>query len=105
MQHRTTPDDGSIVGSEKPHRHDLKAMLLGRYDLSAVGRKLRRRQTEHDRNVRTVNVSVEDADATAALGKRDGEIHGHGGLADTPLARTHSDDVLDAGQRRTSGLR
>jgi hypothetical protein len=104
MQHRTTPDDGRVIGGQKTHRHDLKAVLLCRHDLFAVGRKLRRRQTEHDGNVWTVDVSVEDADAAAALGKRERKVHGYGRFADAPLARAHRDDVLDARQRRTSGL-
>ena len=105
MQHRTTPDDGSVVGGQKTHRHDLKAVLLCRYDLSSIGRKLRRRQTKHDGDVGTINVSIEDADPAAALGQRERKVHGDGRLANAPLARAHSDDVLDARQRRTSGLR
>ena len=104
MEHRPTPDHRRIVGGEEPHRHNLHAVLFGRNDPLAVGGELRRGQPEHDRNVRAVDVSVEDADAAAAAGEREREIHRHGGLADAALAGADGNDVLHAGQRRTSQL-
>ena len=103
MQHRPAPDDRRIVVREESHRDDLQAVLLGRHDLLAVGDELRL-HAEHDRHVGAVDVAVDDADATAALGQRNGQIHRHGRLADAALAGADRDDVLHARQRLTCAV-
>ena len=104
VQHRSAPDDRRIVVGQEAHRHDLHAVLLGRDDLLAVGRRAACLQAEHDRHVRPVDVAVENADAAAALRQRQREVHRDRRLADAALARADGDDVLHAGQRRAARL-
>ena len=104
MQHRPSPDDRGIVLGEKSDRHHLHAVLLRRNDLLAVGRQLRA-DSQHLRNVRTVDVAVQEADAAAALCERHRQIDGHGRFSDAALSGAHGDDVLDARQRGTSRFR
>ena len=42
VQHRPAPDDRRIVVGHEPDRDDLHAVLLGRHDLLAVGRRAAR---------------------------------------------------------------
>ena len=60
---------------------------------------------EHDRHVRAVDVAVDHRDAPAGLAQGDGEIDGHGRLADAALAGADGDDVLHALDRRLPHLR
>jgi hypothetical protein len=84
MQHRAAPDHRGFLLREEPHRHDLDAVLLGRPDLLADGFELRL-QAEHDRHVRAVDVTVEDADASAVFRQRHGKIDRDRRLADAAL--------------------
>ena len=95
---------GRIVLGQKSDRHHLHAIFLRRNDLLAVGRQLRA-DPQHLRNIRTVDIAVEQADAAAALGECHRQVHGHGGFPDTALSRANGDDVLDARQRGTTRLR
>jgi hypothetical protein len=55
--------------------------------------------TEHERDVGTVDIGVNEADTLAELGEGDGEVDGNGGFADAALAGADGDDVADAGER------
>ena len=73
VQHRPAPDHRRVVRGHETHRDDLKAVLLRRQDLLAVGRELRV-DAEHDRHVGTVDVPVDDADTASALRQRDRKV-------------------------------
>ena len=98
VQHRSAPDDRRIVAREETHRDHLKAVLLRRDDLLAVGDELRL-DAQHDRHVRPVDVGVDHADLAARLRQRNREVHGDGRLADAAFAGADRDDVLHARQR------
>jgi hypothetical protein len=78
---------------------DLHAVFLCGNDLLAVGRQLRV-DAEHQRDIRTVDVAVEEPDAAPALRQRQCQVHSDRGLADAALSGADGDDVLDARQRR-----
>jgi|GEM_PF-6595278 len=46
---------------------------------------------------------VDEADAVAEFGERDGEVDGDGGLAYAALAGADGDDVADAAEGERSG--
>ena len=103
VQHRPTPDNRCVVAREKAHRDDLQAVLLGRHDLLAVGRELGV-YAEHDRHIRPIDVAVHHADAAAAFGERDCDVHRDRRLANAPLARANGDHVLHPGQQRSGAV-
>ena len=51
---------------------------------------------QHQRDVRTVNVAVEQSHFVAHLAEGDRQIDGERGLADSALAGTDGDDGVDA---------
>ena len=51
---------------------------------------------KHERDVRTVNVAVEQSNFIAHFAERDRQIDRQRGLADSALAGTNGDDVVDA---------
>jgi hypothetical protein len=103
MQHGPAPDHRLVSGIQQPHRNHFDPVLLNRlYAVSFQRLRLRVERAEHERNVRTVDVSIQQADFVAELGKSDCEIHRDGGLSYSTLSRADSDDVLDAGQRLRS---
>ena len=104
VQHRAAPDHRRVVSGQKPHRHELDAVLLRRNDLLAVGRELGL-QAEHDRDVRAVDVAVDHRDPAAALAERDRQVDRDGRLADAALAGADRDDVLHAGHGRLARVR
>ena len=61
-------------------------------------------RSKHQRDVRTVDIGVEEAYAMAQLGKDDRQVNGQSGLADSSLAGPDGDDGIDTGERLRSGL-
>ena len=59
-------------------------------------------EPHHARDVRAVDVAIEEPDAESLLRERDGEVHRDGGLADTALAARDRDDAAERriGDRR-----
>jgi hypothetical protein len=53
----------------------------------------------HERDVRAVDVGVDEAGAIAELDEGDGEIDGEGGFANAAFAGSDSDDGFDSGKR------
>jgi hypothetical protein len=51
----------------------------------------------HERHVGTVHVHVDEADTMALLLEGQGQVDGHGGLANASFARRHGHRVLDLG--------
>jgi hypothetical protein len=76
-------------------RHDLLVGALARLSV----------EPEHERDVRPRDVGIEEPDGRPVPGEGHGEVHGHGALADAPLARGHGDDVLHARQELLGGPR
>ena len=51
---------------------------------------------KHERNVRPVNVAIEQANAISHLVERERQIHGERGLADSAFAGTNGNDRVNA---------
>ena len=74
-------------------------MRLQRFD-AIVGKNLRLRvDAQHEWDVGTVNVSVEQTDFVPQAGQNDGEIDRECGFPDSALAGTHGDDRAHTRQR------
>jgi hypothetical protein len=54
---------------------------------------------EHQRNTRSVNISIEDTDIRALAGERERKIDGSRGFADAAFAGCDCDDVFDVFER------
>jgi hypothetical protein len=61
-------------------------------------------RAEHKRNVGTVDVSIEQADAVAHLAERERQVDGKRGFANSTFAGTNGDDGVNAGQGLRAGL-
>ena len=66
-------------------------------DLAVGGRRGTPVDAEHERDIGTGDVGVEEADRRPGPGERDGKVDRDRALADAALARRHGDDVLYAG--------
>ena len=60
-------------------------------------------QSQHQRNVRSVDVSIEETDFVAHPREDDRQVNGQSGLADSPLAGANGDDGVDARERLRTG--
>jgi hypothetical protein len=98
VDHRATPDDRVVVTDQEVHAHQLHPVLLGRDDLVFLGGFGVFVRVEHPRDVRSVDVAVEEPDAGAQLGESGGEVDRQSALADPAFPRGDGDDVLDPGQ-------
>ena len=87
--------------NEHPHGDDLDAEGLGRKDAVLSDHLGGAAQPEHLGNVGAVDIAVEEPHSGALLRQGDCEVDRGRGLPDAPLARTHRDDVPDAGNRLT----
>ncbi len=98
MEHRAAHDHGLVAGRDETDGDELHPVSgYGLHQVLANDAWLACR-AEHGGNVRSVDVGVDEADAVAELGERNGEVDGNGGLADAALAGADGYDVLDAGK-------
>src|SRR6185436_4999183 len=85
VQHRPAPDDRLVGRDQHAHRDHLDAVRRRRHD-PLVGRDLRRvGDAQHLRDVRAVDVAVEQPDARALPRERDREVHPVVDLPTPPL--------------------
>ena len=61
-------------------------------------------RSQHERDVGTVDIGIEQSDSMTHLAERDGEIHGKRRFADPALARPDGDNGVDARKRLRSRL-
>ena len=69
-------------------------MRFGRNQLARLHRR-HLVHAHHDRDIRPVDIRVQQADLGAGLGQGQGQIDADGALADAPFATGHSDDIFD----------
>jgi hypothetical protein len=74
-------------------RHDLLRAALARHARLPL-------LPEHQRDVRTVHIGVEQADPASGRRQRHRQVHRHRRLADAALPRAHRNDVADARNQR-----
>src|ERR1035438_4524206 len=104
MQHWPAADERVVSRIEEAYRNHFQAMRVdGRNVIFAhhlgllVG-------AEHQRNIGTVDVSIEQADPVTHLAERERQVNGKRGLANSTFAGTNGDDGIDAGQGLRAGL-
>ena len=98
--HRTPPGHGLLLVDEEADRHRLDTVRHQRLEqLAVAGLGTPPHEAQHPRLARAVDIGVEQPYARALQGERQREVHGHGRLADTALARGDRDQILHAGQR------
>src|SRR5512138_2105635 len=104
---RTAHDRWLLRLEEKAEAHQLHAMTLEGNDLLFT---LRTRDpwptffTEHERDVGSVDVGVQQTDAQAPVRESSREVHRDRGLADAALARADGHNVVDVLRQLRIGL-
>jgi hypothetical protein len=99
VQHRAAPYDRLIARIEKSNRDDFQSESLQRFDAILTNHPWLSAHAEHEWNVGTVDIGVEQADFVAHFCERDRQVHRQSGLADAALARPNSDDGVDTRKR------
>ena len=93
VEHGAAHDQGLVAGRDVADGDGFDAVRVVGLDL-VVGADARRlRGAHHERDVGSVDVGVDEADALAEFGERDGEVDGDGGFADSAFAGTDGDDL------------
>jgi hypothetical protein len=96
VDHGATPHERLTLVDEEADGHDLDPVRLDGDDLVVEHPRLAL-GPHHERHVGAVHVHVDETNGVALLLEGQGQVHGHGGLADTALARRHGHRVLDLG--------
>src|SRR5258708_35956106 len=96
MQHGTAPNQRLVARVEKTNRDDLEAMRVDGRDLVFAHNFGLLVGAQHERDVRPVNIAVEQSYFVAHLTEGDCEIDRERGLADSALAGSDGDDGADA---------
>ncbi len=104
MDHRATPDDRVVLAGEKVHAHQFHAELLGRDDLFVLVGLWWFVGVDHPRDVRAVDVRVEQSNACAHVRDAGRKVHRDRRFADAALAGGDGDDVLDVRQDGVLGV-
>ena len=68
MQHGAAPDQRLVAGIQEPYRDDFEAVRFQRLDAVVAENFRLRVEAQHERNVGTVDVGVEQADLVSQLG-------------------------------------
>jgi len=96
VEHRAAHDHGLVAGGDETDGDELDAVRSEGFDLVFADDAWLGCRPEHGGDVGAVDVGVDEADLVAELGKRDGEVDGDGGLADTAFAGADGDDVFNS---------
>ena len=103
MEHRSSPDQGLVPGIEESDRNYLEPVHGEGLDAIVPQDFRLLAQSQHQRNVRSVDVGIEETDFVAHPGEDDRQVNGQSSLADSPLAGADGDDGIDTGQRLRTG--
>ena len=98
MQHGTAPDERLVSRIEEADRNHFEAVRVDGRDSTFVLHLGLLVGAEHERNVGTVNIGVEQADAETHFAEGESEIDGQRGFTDSTFAGADGDDGFDAGQ-------
>ena len=96
MQHGSAPDQGLVARIEKSNRDDPYAIALDGNDAITLGDLRRFVGAEHERNVRAVDIGIEQSDLVTQAGQSDGKVHRQSGFSYAALAGADSDNRLHA---------
>src|SRR6266850_3583571 len=96
MQHRSSPDQGLVPGIEESDRNYLEPVYGKGLDAIVPQYFRLLAQSQHQRNVRSVDVGIEETDFVPHPREDDRQINSQSGLADSPLAGADGDDGVNA---------
>src|SRR5262249_32643900 len=103
VQHGPTPDQRLVTRIQETNRDYLQPVNPKRFDAILSNHLRRRIRPQHQRNIRTINVTIEEADLVSWSGKGDGKAHSYRGLPYSALARTNDNTRIYTGQRLRNG--
>ena len=90
---------GLSPGLRKPTEITFRPKACERLDAVFADHLRLTAHAQHQRDVRPVDIGVEQADLVSHLGERDGQVHRQRSFAHAALARTHGNDGIDSRQR------
>ncbi len=96
MQHRPAPDHRLVAGIEKSHRNNFQPMGQHRLDATVrIGLRLPA-SSQHQRDVRSVNVSVKQPNFVSQLAQRHRKVDGDSCFPHASLAGADGDNGVNA---------
>ena len=75
MQHRPTPDQGLISRIQKPDRNDLEPVRIDRRNLIFAHYLRLLVRSQHERNVRPIDIAVEQSHFVPHLAQGNRQVH------------------------------
>ncbi len=99
MEHRSSPDERLVSRIQEADRNHLEAVRVDRRNMVLTHHLWLLVGAEHERNVRSVNVSIEQSDFMTHLRECERQVDCERSLADAAFAGTDGDDGVDARQR------
>src|SRR6267142_840852 len=103
MQHRSSPDQGLVPGIEESDRNYLEPVYGKGLDAIVPQYFRLLAQSQHQRNVRSVDISIEETDSVPHPREDDRQVNGQSGLADASLPRNNGDDGVYGRKRLRTG--
>jgi len=96
----TAPDDGFTgVIEQEADGHHFESEAFDGFEAIAIEGCGACVGSEHHRDTGAVHVGVEQADASAGFGEREGHIGGDGAFSDAAFSAHDDDDISDTGDR------
>ena len=95
--HRPAPNHRLVALHQKPHAHQLHAVVRRRHHLFLRADGWPLVHAHHQRDGGAVNVAIQQADFRPKMLQAARQVHRHGGLADAAFAAGDGDDPPNAG--------
>ena len=105
VQHRSTHHEWLVARRDVADGDGLDAVRVVGLDLVISANTGRLRRAHHQWDIGSVDIGVDEADAVAELGKRDGEVDSDGGFADAAFAGSDGNNFRYAGKRQWLAVR
>ncbi len=105
MQHRSAPDHRLITRVKQAHRNQLYPLRLDRKYLPFTQRLRLLVRAQHDRNVRAINVGVEQTNGSSQSLQRKSQVNSNGRFPDAALPAGDRDKIFYALNGQFGGLR
>src|SRR5258708_37878210 len=105
MQHRSAPNHRLITGVKQAHRNQLYPLSLDRKYLPFAQRLRLLIRAEHDRNVRAINVGVEQTNGSSQSPQRESEINSNSSFPNAALPAGDRDKIFYTLNGQFGGLR
>ena len=99
VQHRPAPDQRLVSGIEQADGNCFQPVYRERLDAILTQHSRLRAGAQHQRHVRTINISVKQPDLISKLRQSKRKIHRQRGLAHPSLAGSDGNNRFNSGQR------